>query len=172
MVVAKKRTKKKVEKLPPSAVPISRPQPFEVRKSKIHGRGVFATRKIHAGERIAEYVGEKITPRESDRRYPDDPDKPHHTFLFTVDDKTVVDANFGGNSSRWINHSCDPNCESVIENGRIYIDAIKDIRKGQEIYYDYCLTLGDRHTPAAKKRHTCLCGSAKCRGTLLVPKRR
>jgi SET domain-containing protein len=152
-------------------VPVVRPRPFEVRTSRIHGKGAFATRRIYAGERIAEYIGERISGREADRRYPDDPDKPHHTFLFTVDNRTIVDANVRGNPSRFINHSCDPNCESLIEDGRIFIESIRDIRKGEELKYDYCLTLAERHTPAEKKRHECLCGAANCRGTLLKPKR-
>jgi hypothetical protein len=155
-----------------SSIPLSRPRPFEVRNSKVHGKGAFATRKIKAGERLVEYVGERITGREADRRAErENPDGSNHTFLFTVDDKTIVDASRGGNPSRFINHSCDPNCESVIEDGRIFIDAIEDIPKGKELFYDYCMVLVERHTPAAKKRHACRCGSKDCRGTLLLPKR-
>jgi SET domain-containing protein len=175
---AKKKSPKKTSARRKSApprkepvVPVVRPRPFEIRSSRIHGKGAFATRRIYAGERIAEYVGERISGREADRRYPDDPDKPHHTFLFTVDNRTIVDANVRGNPSRFLNHSCDPNCESLIEDGRIFIESIRDIRKGEELKYDYCLTLAERHTPAEKKRHECLCGAANCRGTLLKPKR-
>jgi SET domain-containing protein len=151
---------------------MSRPRPFEVRTSKIHGKGAFAKRMIRAGERIAEYTGERITNREADRRADrENPDGTNHTFLFTVDDRTIIDASHGGNASRYINHSCDPNCESIIEDGRVYIDAVRNIRKGQELFYDYCMTLAERHTPAAKKRHPCYCGAPNCRGTLLKPKR-
>src|SRR5207253_3045598 len=117
-------------------------------------------------ERLIEYIGERITSREADRRSErENPDGTNHTFLFTVDDRTIVDAGVHGNAARFINHSCNPNCESVIEDGHIYIEAIKNIKKGQELFYDYCMVLVERHTPEAKARHACLCGSRNCRGT-------
>jgi uncharacterized protein len=145
---------------------------FAVRGSSIHGRGVFALRKIRKGERIIEYTGDRISHAEADRRYEaeheaDDP----HTFLFTVNNKVVIDAARGGNSSRWINHSCAPNCETDEENGRIYIEAMRDIRPGEELTYDYQLYLDEPHTPAAKRENPCFCGARRCRKTLLHPKR-
>jgi SET domain-containing protein len=150
---------------------IARPQPFKIRKSPIHGTGAFATRKIRKGERLIEYKGERISQREADRRY-DDPEegKPHHTFLFELDERKVVDAGVNGNVARWINHSCDPNCEAVIEDGHIWIEALKDIPVGRELAYDYQFVLEERHTPALKKLYPCYCGSKKCRGTILIPK--
>lgn len=144
---------------------------FELRKSPIQGKGAFATRFIRQGERIVEYKGERITSREADRRYPEIEGERHHTFLFELDDGTCLDAMVGGNSSRFINHSCDPNCEAVEEDDRIFIEALRDIRKGQELVYDYHFVLDERHTPAAKKRYPCHCGARNCRGTILAKKR-
>jgi len=141
-----------------------------LRHSPIHGRGVFALRKIGKGERIIEYTGERLSHDEVDRRYPADDST--HTMLFIVDDETVIDATHGGSSARWINHSCKPNCESIDEDGRIYIEAIRDIRPGEELTYDYNLVLEERHTPAAKRENPCFCGEKRCRGTLLGRKER
>lgn len=134
----------------------------------MHGRGAFATRRIPEGTRIIEYAGERITPAEADRRDPDGAPGPHHTFLFAIDDDVVVDAGVGGNEARWINHSCDPNCDVVIEGKRLWIEAIRDIEPGEELAYDYAYELAERHTPAAKRRYPCSCGAAKCRGTILI----
>jgi len=159
-----------------TAVKTSRPRPakvlpFEIRESPIQGLGAFATRRIRAGTRLIEYSGERLTPAESDARYPEnDPAVRHHTFLFAIDDDVVIDAAVGGNEARWINHSCDPNCDAVVENKRIWIDAIRDIEPGEELTYDYAYELAERHTPVAKRRFPCHCGSAKCRGTLLTRK--
>lgn len=145
--------------------------PFEIRQSGVHGRGAFATRRIAEGTRIIEYAGERITPAAADRRDPDGAPGPHHTFLFAIDDDVVIDAGVGGNEARWINHSCDPNCDAVIDDGRIWIEAIRDIEPGDELAYDYAYVLPERHTPAAKKRYPCGCGAATCRGTILARKR-
>ena len=96
---------------------------------------------------------------------------PHHTFLFAIDDDVVIDAAVGGNAARWINHSCDPNCDAVIEDGRIWIETIRDVEPGEELAYDYAYVLPERHTPAAKRRFPCHCGAAGCRGTILAKKR-
>ena len=144
---------------------------LSLRRSRIHGRGVFARVAIPDGTRIIEYRGERITTAEADARYPDDPTREHHTFLFSIDDEVVVDAAFKGNMARWINHSCDPNCDAVIEGGRIWIESIRDIAPGEELRYDYNFILPERHTPALKKRYPCICGSANCRGTILAKKR-
>lgn len=142
-----------------------------VRRSPIQGRGVFALRPIRKGARVIEYVGERISHREADRRHTSEDGWSPHTMLFIVDGKTVIDATSRGNSARWINHSCRPNCEAVDDAGRIYIEAIRDIRPGDELTYDYNLRLDEPHTPAAKKAHACHCGAPRCRGTLLGRKR-
>lgn len=145
---------------------------YEVRNSPIHGRGVFATDAIPKGTRIIEYKGKRVKWSWASDAYPDVEGEPTHTFLFELDDDWVIDANQNGNAARWINHSCNPNCEAVDEEGRIFIEAIRSIRPGQELGYDYNITSEDRLTPAEKKRWPCYCGSSKCRGTLLVPKKR
>ena len=91
--------------------------PFEVRPSPMQGLGAFATRAIAAGVRLIEYAGERLTPAESDARYPDVEGERHHTFLFAIDDDVVIDAAVDGNEARWINHSCALNCDAVIEDG-------------------------------------------------------
>lgn len=142
-----------------------------MRRSPIQGRGVFALRPIRKGARVIEYIGERVSHREADRRHTSEDGWSPHTMLFIVDRKTVIDATRRGNSARWINHSCRPNCEAVDDGGRIYIEAIRDIRAGEELTYDYNLVLDEPHTPAAKKAHPCHCGEPRCRGTLLGKKR-
>ena len=145
--------------------------PFRIGPSPIQGYGAFATERIPAGTRLVEYVGERLTPDQADARYPDDEADRHHTYLFAIDDDVVVDAAVDGNEARFINHSCDPNCDAVIEEKRIWIETIRDVEPGEELAYDYAYILEDRHTPAAKKRFPCHCGSVNCRGTILAKKR-
>jgi SET domain-containing protein len=145
--------------------------PFEIRDSPIHGSGAFATRRIPRGTRLVEYRGERLTPAEADARYPDVPGEVHHTCLFAIDDDIVIDAAVDGNEARFINHSCGPNCDAVIDDGRIWIETIRDIEPVEELAYDYAYELEERHTPAAKRRYPCNCGSPRCRGTILAKKR-
>lgn len=152
------------------AVPADKPL-YVVKDSKVHGRGVFAARKIPAETRVIEYKGERIAWKEADRRHPSNPDDPFHTFYFSLESGKVIDANVGGNDARWINHSCDPNCEAREEDGRVFIYAARDIARGEELNYDYGLILEERYTPKVKAQYKCLCGAAKCRGTMLAPKR-
>ena len=144
--------------------------PFEIRPSPIQGFGAFATEHIPAGTRLIEYTGERLTPAEADARYPDD-DARHHTFLFAIDDDIVIDAAVDGNEARFINHSCDPNCDAVIEDERIWIETIRDVEPGEELAYDYAYILEERHSPAAKRRYPCSCGARNCRKTILAKKR-
>jgi uncharacterized protein len=146
-------------------------RPFEVRRSKIQGRGVFATRAIRAGTRLIEYRGEIIDEDEADRRYPWQDGEPHHTFLFSLDDGNVIDAAPSRSIAKYINHSCDPNCEAVEEDGHVFIDAIRDIRRGEELAYDYNFVLDEPHNAANRKLYPCFCGSSRCRGTILARKR-
>ena len=140
---------------------------FVVRTSKIQGKGAFATRTIPAGTRIVEYVGQKVKPEVAWERYDDDTMERHHTFLFTLDEETVIDAGVRGNNARFINHSCEPNCTTVIEDGHIYIDALKDIPRGAELLYDYKLEREGRYQKAWDALYACKCGAPTCRGTLL-----
>ena len=149
-------------------MPTPKNQPFEIRRSKIQGRGAFATENIRKGKRIIEYRGEPITHDEADRRYDaDDAAGRHHTFLFILDDDIVLDARTTRCDAKYLNHSCDPNCESVIEDGHIWIDAIKPIKKEQELVYDYQFEFEDNYEPEDVRYYACLCGTAKCRGTIL-----
>ena len=144
--------------------------PFEIRASPIQGLGAFATEPIPRGTRLIEYVGERLSPDEADRRYPDT-DERHHTYLFAIDDDVVIDAAVNGNEARFINHSCEPNCDAVIDEQRIFIESIRDVAVGEELTYDYAYVLDERHTPAAKRRYPCTCGAPRCRGTILAKKR-
>jgi uncharacterized protein len=143
---------------------------FAIRRSGVHGKGAFALKDIRKGTRLVEYVGENISPAESDRRYDDTKVKDHHTFLFSVDSRKVIDATYGGNEARFINHSCDPNCDAVIENRRVYIEANRTIRKGEELAYDYNYERTPKTTRADEKLYKCLCGSPNCRGTIVSAK--
>lgn len=150
----------------------TRGYPFKIVDSGIHGKGVVATAPIAAGQRLIEYVGDRITEAEADRRYPFDESKQQHTFLFSVNSRTLIDAAVGGNAARWINHSCDPNCEAVIERGRVFIEALRDIEPGEELGYDYWFVLEEPHNKKNKALYPCRCGSKNCRGTLLADKRK
>ncbi len=145
---------------------------IQVRRSGVHGKGVFAVQDLAEGETIIEYVGEVITWKEALRRHPHDPKDPNHTFYFHVDEERVIDAKHGGNSSRWINHSCNPNCEADEEEGRVFIKALRRIRAGEELSYDYGLIIDEPYTRKLKAEYPCWCGAKLCRGTLLAPKRR
>ena len=145
--------------------------PFEIRESPMQGLGAFAVQPIPAGLRLIEYAGQRLTPAEADARYPDVEGERHHTFLFAIDDDVVIDAAFDGNSARFINHSCDPNCDAVIDAGRIWIDTIREVATGEELAYDYAYVLEERHSPAAKRRFPCHCGAVRCRRTILAKKR-
>ncbi len=137
----------------------------------MQGRGAFATRVIPAGVRLCEYGGERLTPKEADVRYPEAEGVRHHTFLFAIDDDVVVDAAVDDYVAKWINHSCDPNCDAVIDDGRIWIESIRAINPGEELAYDYAYVLPTRHTLKARQQFPCHCGARKCRGTILAKKR-
>ena len=143
---------------------------IQTRKSGIHGKGVFAVQDIAEGETLIEYVGEVVSWEEAQRRHPHDPKDPNHTFYFHVDEDRVIDAKYGGNSSRWINHSCDPNCEADEEDGRVFIKALQNIPAGTELNYDYGLILDEPYTKKVLAEYPCWCGAKNCRGTLLAPK--
>ena len=145
---------------------------IQTRRSGVHGKGVFALVDLAEGESLIEYVGEVINWDEALRRHPHDPQDPNHTFYFHIDEDHVIDAKHGGNSSRWINHSCAPNCEADEDGGRVFIRALRDIAAGEELFYDYGLVIDEPYTKALKAEDPCWCGAKKCRGTLLAPKKR
>ena len=138
-------------------------------KSQIHGRGVFATQSFHKGERIIEYTGRRILWS----AVPNELDDPRMYFFGIGDGKRVIDPSVGGNEARFINHSCGPNCEVRESRGRIFIHARRNIKPGEELFYDYHLEIDDDvpRTKAIEQECPCKCGSSKCRGTLLAPKK-
>jgi uncharacterized protein len=141
----------------------------EVRNSPIHGAGVFALRRIRKGTTIIEYLGDRVTHEEVDERYADKLETDSHTFLFTVNSKIVIDAGSNGNDARFINHSCDPNCESTIKNKRVFIEAIRTIQPGEELNYDYAIGRDSDDEPNVDEVFACRCGAANCRGSMLEP---
>jgi len=141
-----------------------------MRRSDVHGNGVFAVQDLAEGETLIEYKGEIISWKEALRRHPHDPAQPNHTFYFHIDDGRVIDGNVKGNDARWINHSCEPNCEADEVDGRVYIKALRNIAAGEELNYDYGLIIDEPYTPKLLSEFPCWCGSEQCRGTLLTPK--
>jgi len=145
---------------------------IEVRRSDVHGLGVFAARHIPKGTRIIEYVGERVSHDEADRRYEEKDAADSHTFLFIVDPKTVIDAGVDGNDARFFNHSCNPNCESTVEKRRVYIEAIRDVEPGAELTYDYQIQREADDPDNIDEVFACRCGFTQCRGTMLWPTER
>ena len=150
--------------------PAPRGRRIQTRRSAVHGNGVFAVQDIPAGATLIEYAGELISWKEALRRHPHDPKQPNHTFYFHIDDKHVIDAKVGGNASRWINHSCDPNCEADEAGTRVFIKSLRPIRAGEELSYDYGLVIDQPYTPELLADFACWCGAKRCRGTMLSPK--
>lgn len=155
----------------PLGLPARTPQPtaaYVVRHSAIHGRGAFAARAIPKGTRIVEYRGARSTSGVACKRPPSDPANPYHTFMFELDDGTVIDGSVRGNAARWINHGCDPNCEAIeYGDGRVFIHARRTIHAGEELLYDYRLALDGGVSQRARTALACHCGARRCRGTML-----
>ena len=150
-----------------------RPPLVEVRPSPVAGRGVFALRRIRKGTLLLEYTGERISRAEADRRYDDEAAGPDsHVLLFALDRRTVLDGAVGGSDARFINHSCEPNCEAVIEDGRIVFRALRTIQPDEELGYDYRLEKPGPRTREVEALYPCRCGASSCRGTLLAPRGR
>ena len=143
---------------------------IEVRRSGIHGKGVYATAPIRKGSRIIEYTGRQLPWKKAMNLPPRKGDDPYHTFYFSLENGDVIDAAVGGNESRWINHSCDPNCETFEEDDRIFVYALRSLKPGDELFYDYKMTPADRRTKKVAKDFACHCGSPNCRGTMLEPR--
>lgn len=145
---------------------------IQVRRSGVHGKGMFALQRIPRGETIIEYKGELIDWPEALRRHPHDPTQPNHTFYFSVGDTHVIDGNVDGNAARWINHSCEPNCEAdETADGRVFIKSLRVLQPGEELFFDYGLVIDEKYTKKLKKEYECRCGTPKCRQTMLAPKR-
>jgi uncharacterized protein len=141
------------------------------RKSGVHGNGMFAVAPVAEGQHLIEYIGQRIDWKEALRRHPHDPAQPNHTFYFSLEGGDCLDANVGGNDSRWINHSCAPNCEADELHGRVFIKALRNIEKGEELFYNYGLIIDEPYTKKLKAEYACWCGAPKCRGTMLASKK-
>lgn len=152
---------------------------FVARRSPIHGTGVFACARIRKGEEIIQYQGVLMTHAEADAMYGDGGES-GHTFLFTLNERYIIDANRRGNTARWINHSCAPNCRAVVvesasgdpRRDKVMIEALRAIEVGEELTYDYGITLDVPHTARLKRLWCCLCGAPNCTGTMLKPRHR
>ncbi len=143
-------------------------KPYKVRRSTIHGRGVFASRTIRKGTVIIEYRGVRTTWDAASERQDANASDPQHTFIFSTSDGGVIDASRRGNAARWINHSCAPNCATFEDaDGRVFIEARRTIRAGDELTYDYQLEVDERVTAKVRAEYACHCGAKRCRGTLL-----
>jgi len=146
---------------------------YRVRRSSIHGRGVFAAAEIPKGAQIVEYKGKRASWDEALARPDSDPDDPAHTFLFELADGRVIDARVRGHAARWINHSCAPNCVTHEDDaGRVFVAAKRRIALGEELTYDYRLSVEGRLTRAERAQYACRCGSPRCRGSLLLPRKK
>jgi SET domain-containing protein len=138
-----------------------------VRRSPVHGKGVFALRPLSAGERILEYKGEIVTWRKAARHYRRYGDV-GHTFLFGLSDERVIDGARGGNSARWLNHACNANCEAIEVEGRVFIEATTSIDAGDELFIVYQLATDDPLTDEVQQQYACRCGPDSCRGSMLA----
>ena len=155
------------------------PRRLALRRSPIHGNGVFATCDIPAGIELIEYKGRLLRIAQADRIYADTSGT-GHTFLFTLNERYLIDANVGGNVARWINHGCDPNCEAFVHESadgdprrdRVVIESRRPIKAGEELTYDYGIVLEEPHTARLKRAWACRCGAAACTGTMLRPRPR
>jgi uncharacterized protein len=138
------------------------------RRSPIHGRGVFAVTELPRGGRILEYRGEVISWDEAIARHQAATDA-GHTFYFDRGDGSVIDGGRGGNSARWINHGCEPNCETVETDGRVFVHALRPISAGEELLIDYRLAVDDPDDEEVRALYACECGAPSCRRTMLAP---
>ena len=138
-----------------------------ISKSSLHGKGVFARTDIPKDTKIIEYVGERITKKESERRAETQLNSVNgrkskgQVYIFTINKRYDIDGNIPQNKARRINHSCAPNCVSFIEKGKVWIYSLKKIREGDELTYDYGFSLD------TYEEHPCACGSRKCLGYIV-----
>ncbi len=127
-------------------------------KSSIKGLGCYAARDFKKDEVVGEYIGDRISGEEADERYAE----AEMFYIFMLEDNTCIDPD--EIPEKYMNHSCEPNCETEEDEGRIFIKALHDIKKDEEIVYDYCVVAED------DEDLTCLCGTPSCRGTMRAQK--
>jgi uncharacterized protein len=154
------------------AKPLRQPRYLQVRRSRLAGRGVFTTRAVPKGTLLLEYLGERISHTEAGERYYAAKEPDAFVLLFTVDRKIVIDGRVGGRAARYVNHSCDPNCEADEIGGRIFITSIRDIAAGEELTYDYNMEAPQPLPRDWRQRYACRCGAPKCRGTMVIRPRK
>ncbi|MFM0197995.1 SET domain-containing protein-lysine N-methyltransferase [Paraburkholderia strydomiana] len=138
-----------------------------VRRSPVHGKGVFAMHVLAAGERVLEYKGEITSWRNAVRRHQSE-DVEGHTFLFGLSDGRVIDGSRGGNSARWLNHACEPNCETIEDEGRIFIHTPRPIGAGEELFIEYLLATEHPLDEDARAQYACRCAAVDCRHSMLA----
>ncbi|WP_345815157.1 SET domain-containing protein-lysine N-methyltransferase [Paraburkholderia sp. PREW-6R] len=138
-----------------------------VRQSSIHGKGVFAMLPLAAGERVLRYKGEITTWRDAVRRHRREGVE-GHTFLFGLSDGRVIDGSRGGNSARWLNHACAPNCEAIEDAGRIFIHTLRRIKAGEELFIEYFLATESAPDDDLRAQYACRCAAACCRHSMLA----
>lgn len=150
------------------AQPLRQPRYLQVRRSRLAGRGVFTTRAVPKGTLLLEYLGERISHTEAGERYYAATQPDAFVLLFTVDRKVVIDGGVGGRAARYVNHSCDPNCEADEIGGRIFITSIRDIAAGEELTYDYNMEAPQPLPRDWRRRYACCCGANHCRRTIVI----
>ncbi|SIO72010.1 hypothetical protein SAMN05444172_8387 [Burkholderia sp. GAS332] len=138
-----------------------------VRRSSVHGRGVFAIKPLAAGERVLQYKGAITSWRNAVRRHQREGVE-GHTFLFGLSDGFVIGWSRGGNSARWLNHACTPNCETIEDQGQIFIHTLRTIEPGEELFIKYLLATDDPSDQDVRAQYACRCAAAGCRQSMLV----
>ena len=141
-----------------------RPRRFSARHSPVHGTGLFALQPLEAGERLIEYKGEITTWRRAAARQRSDAG---HTFVFGLSDGRVIDGSRGGNSARFLNHACEPNCEAIEMGDRVFIHALTAINVGDELFIDYGLVIDEELTDDVRTQYACHCGASGCRQSMI-----
>ena len=142
---------------------------WKVKKSRVHGSGIFAREYIKKNTKIIEYIGKKVSKAEGDRRSEKRINKFLNSkvdgavYIFELNKKYDIDGYYSYNKARFINHSCQPNCEVEIIKGQIWICSVKNIQKGEELNYDY----GYEFDEEDYKDHRCKCGSKNCIGYII-----
>lgn len=138
-----------------------------MRRSGIHGRGVFATKDLVPGERLMSYQGEVIDWDEANRRY-QEAGETGHTFFFDIGEDLVIDGGVGGNSARWINHGCTPNVEATVSGTTVDLHAVEHVGPGEELLLDYRLVVDPSMSAQEQDAYRCRCSADDCRGTMLA----
>lgn len=139
-----------------------------VAESEIHGTGVFARIDLPAGRALLDYAGDRISWEQANADH-EAAGVEGHTFYFDLGDGTVIDGGSNGNAARFVNHGCEPNCETETDGEHVRIVTLRDITAGEELSIDYNLVIDDPSDPEQRAAYACACGAPGCRGTMLAP---